>query len=68
MASQEGHKSIVMLILNKGASTNIAIKSNGKTPLIIICSRCHKAIMLHLPNKGVDPNLVIKNGETPLFN
>src|SRR3990167_7123626 len=64
-AARCGHKSIVEMLIDKGANINHA-KNNGVTPLFIAAENGHKDIVKMLIDNGADINQA-KNGATPLY-
>src|SRR3990167_2341358 len=61
-----GHKSIVEMLIDKGANINHA-KNNGVTPLFIAAENGHKDIVEIFINKGTDINRAQNQGVTPLL-
>ena len=51
MASSEGHKDIVELLISKGADVNVKTK-DGKTPLLVALKKDQKEIVELLISKG----------------
>ena len=65
-AARCGHKSIVEMLIDKGANINHA-KNNGVTPLFIAAENGHKDIVEIFINKGTDINRAQYQGATPLL-
>lgn len=66
IACQEGHDSIVELLLNKGADINLCTITDA-SPLFIACQNGHNSIVQLLLNRGAEINKRRKDGYSPLF-
>lgn len=65
-ASQEGHDSVVQILLNNGADVNLCA-NDGASPLLLACYNGHVNIVQHLLQNGADINLCTIEGVSPLY-
>jgi ankyrin repeat protein len=67
IASANGHKDAVELLLNAGADANLAHEESKVTPLMYAAASGHIDAMRLLMDKGADLNAVHTNGGTALL-
>jgi hypothetical protein len=66
VAAQEGHETVVEILLKNGADTASVTKEDGYTPLNLAAYNGHGAIVDVILNAGADKNAISKGGFTPL--
>jgi ankyrin repeat protein len=67
LASREGHADVVVVLLNKGASVDLARKEDDATPMYVAAQRGHTDVVAVLVEAEADVDLARKNGSTALF-
>ena len=66
LASENGHKHVVQLLLDRGAEPNIA-DTEGYTSLHLAALNGHNDVVLLLLDRGAEPNMINEDGVTPLI-
>lgn len=65
-AAQNGHDSVLRLLLDRGYEVNYQTPSNGLTPLMAAAQNGHMTTAQVLIERGGDPNLTDINNRTAL--
>lgn len=67
VATRNGHKKIVELLLERGADVNVLSQDRGNSPLMEAAVRGDEQSVRHFLEAGANPNLVSKSGQTALM-
>ncbi|XP_052695974.1 uncharacterized protein LOC128174462 [Crassostrea angulata] len=67
LACQNGHTSMVEILLRKGADINSSTAEDEVSPLYIACENEHLSTVQSLVDHGADLNLCTSSGANPLF-
>lgn len=65
-AAQAGCLEVVKILLEAGASTEVAESFGGWTPLLHAAIQCHAEVVKYLLEHGANPNAKTNLGKTPL--
>ena len=67
LAARQGHRDVVMRLLDGGADINNHQAADGTSPLLITTINGHFDLGLELLERGADPNLPAHSGIAPLY-
>lgn len=67
LASRNGHRTTVELLLSKRAEVNVLSQDRGNSPLMEAAVRGDELSVRHFLEAGADPNLVSKAGQTAIM-
>jgi ankyrin repeat protein len=67
VATRNGHKKIVELLLERGADVNVLSQDRGNSPLMEAAVRGDDLSVRRFLEAGANPNLVSKSGQTALM-
>lgn len=66
-AARQGHRDVVMALLDAGADLNGVTGGDGASPILIATINGHWDLALELMERGADINLASHAGTTPLY-
>ena len=67
VATRNGHKKIVELLLERGADVNVLSQDRGNSPLMEAAVRGDDVSVRRFLESGANPNLISKSGQTALM-
>ena len=67
VATRNGHKKIVELLLQRGADVNVLSQDRGNSPLMEAAVRGDDLSVRRFLEAGANPNLISKSGQTALM-